>query len=461
MPRYRPPIDSDLMEQTDEAAKARAFRALLVNTLVSGVTGTFVWFALVFWAYLETRSVLTTAVIGAAYSLAMAFIGPAFGTFVDRNRKHTAMLLATATSVACFALATALFVLIDAGSLLSLTGVWFWLLTALVLGGSVAGAMRGIALSTCVSLLVPEERRDRANGLVGTVNGVAFAITSVFSGIVIGQLGMGWALYLSLGLTVVAFVHLVGIRIPEAKPEPMEGESTSQFDVRSAVDAIRGVPGLPVLIALAAFNNMLGGVFMALMDAYGLELVSVETWGLLWGFIMLAFIAGGIAVAKFGLGRTPVKLIVTCNLVNWVICSVFAVQSSIPLLTIGCFVWLFMMPVIEAAEQTVLQRSIPFEKQGRVFGFAQMVENAAAPVTSILMGPLAAELFIPLMTDGKGADWIGSWWGTGPERGLAVMFTLAGLIGLAVTLVFRASRSYRDLTTIRVEDEASLDVAAA
>ena len=41
---------------------------------------------------------------------------------------------------------------------------------------------------------------------------------------------------------------------------------------------------------------------MALMDAYGLSLVSVETWGLLWGFISLAFIAGGLAVAKFGLG---------------------------------------------------------------------------------------------------------------------------------------------------------------
>jgi DHA3 family multidrug efflux protein-like MFS transporter len=461
MRRYLRPIDTDLTPEADQAAKDRAFRGLLLNTLVSGVTGTFVWFALVFWAYLETRSVITTAVIGAAYSLAMAFFGPAFGTFVDRHRKHTAMLLASATSVACFTLATVLFLLVDASSLLSLTGVWFWLLTALVLLGAVAGAMRGIALSTTVSLLVPEERRDKANGLVGTVNGVAFAITSVFSGLVIGGLGMGWALYLSLTFTIVAFLHLLAIRIPEAEPERADGDATGQFDVRGAVDAIKAVPGLGALIALAAFNNLLGGVFMALMDAYGLELVSVETWGLLWGFIMLAFIAGGIGVARFGLGRTPVKLIVTCNLVNWVICSVFAVQSSIPLLTVGCFVWLLMMPVIEAAEQTVLQRAIPFEKQGRVFGFAQMVENAASPVTSIVIGPLAAEIFIPWMTGGSGADWIGSWWGIGPERGLAVMFTLAGLIGVVVTLLFRASRSYRRLTTIRVEDDAELAVAAA
>jgi len=443
-------MDQDI----DAGSKARAFRALLVNTLVCGVTGSFVWFALIFWAYLETRSVVATAVIGAAYSLAMAFLGPAFGTFVDRNRKHTAMLLSAAISVVCFGLSTVLFVLVDAESLLRLTSVWFWLLTAFILTGSVAGSMRGIALSTCVSLLVEEEGRDKANGLVGTVNGVAFTITSVFSGIVLGHFGMGWCLYLSLGFTVAAFLHLTTIRIPEDKPVPSEGDTTSQFDVRSAIEAIKGVPGLGVLIALAAFNNLLGGVFMALMDAYGLELVSVQTWGILWGFIMTAFIAGGIAVAKFGLGKTPVKLIVGCNLVNWIICSLFTVQSSIPLLTVGCFVWLLMMPIIEAAEQTVLQRSIPFEKQGRVFGFAQMVENAASPVTSIVMGPLAAEIFIPLMTDGWGADRIGSWWGTGPERGLAVMFTLAGLIGIVVTLLFRGSRSYRELTTIQVEPEA-------
>ncbi len=94
------------------------------------------------------------------------------------------------------------------------------------------------------------------------------------------------------------------------------------------------------------------------------------------------------------------------------------------------FVWLALIPVIEAAEQTVLQRSIPYERQGRVFGFAQLVENAAAPVTAFMIGPLAETIVMPSMTDGSGADAIGDWFGTGPERGLALMFTLAGLIGI-------------------------------
>jgi DHA3 family multidrug efflux protein-like MFS transporter len=103
------------------------------------------------------------------------------------------------------------------------------------------------------------------------------------------------------------------------------------------------------------------------------------------------------------------------------------------------------MPVIEAAEQTVLQQTIPFERQGRVFGFAQLIENAASPLTAFLMAPLAEAVVIPFMTSGAGAEAIGDWFGTGTDRGIALMFTVAGLLGVVTTIVVWRSRSYRRL----------------
>jgi MFS transporter, DHA3 family, multidrug efflux protein len=421
------------------------FRQLLVNTLGTGVTSTFLWFALTFWVYLETRSVVVTGVIGGTFSIASAFLGPLFGTFVDRHRKHTALVLTTTVSVVCFVIATTVFVAVDSTDLLRLRSPWFWLLVAATLLGSVAGQLRGIALSTCVTLLVPVDHRDRANGMVGTITGASFAITSVFSGLVIGAFGMGWAYYLALSLTVAALAHVHTIEFDEPEPKPAE-HGEPMFDVRAAREAIRAVPGLRMLILLAAFNNLLAGVFMALMDAYGLELVSVEAWGLLWGFISLAFIGGGLWVARNGLGPRPLRIVLAGNLVNWAVCSVFAVRSSIVFVTVGMVVWLALIPVIEAAEQTILQRAIPYERQGRVFGFAQLVENAAAPLTAFLIAPLAETVFMPLMTDGRGADLIGDWFGTGPDRGLGLMFTLAGLAGVVVTALAWGSRSYRRLS---------------
>ena len=111
-----------------------------------------------------------------------------------------------------------------------------------------------------------------------------------------------------------------------------------------------------------------------------------------------------------------------------------------------------LIPVIEAAEQTVLQRAIPFERQGRVFGFAQLVENAASPLTAFLIAPIAEIVFIPFMTDGGGAEAIGGWFGTGTERGIALMFVLAGLAGVVVTTAAWLSRSYRRFSAAWSDD---------
>src|SRR5688572_23925527 len=42
----------------------RTFLHVLINTAVANITTSFLWFALTFWVYIETRSVLATGIIG-------------------------------------------------------------------------------------------------------------------------------------------------------------------------------------------------------------------------------------------------------------------------------------------------------------------------------------------------------------------------------------------------------------
>ncbi len=423
------------------------FRRLLVNSLLSGSSSAFLWFAVTFWVYIETKSVVATSMIGGVFALTSALLGVGFGTYVDHHRKRHVMVLSTALSLGSFGIATVQYGLFK-DRLLQLSSPHFWVFVFAILIGAVAGNLRGIALSTCVTLLVPEDQRDRANGMVGTINGLSFTLTSVFSGLVIGRLGMGWALLISVMVTALTLGHLLTIHFDEPDPvlESTPEEPKKFVDVAGALLAIRQTRGLMALILFAAFNNLLGGIFMSLMDAYGLSLMSVESWGLMFAFLSVGFIAGGLIVARNGLGKNPLRLIIMGNLVNWTICMVFTSRSSIALLAIGMLAWMTLMPVIEAAEQTVLQRAVPFESQGRVFGFAQTIENLASPLTSFMIGPLAEVFFIPFMTDGGGVDLIGSWFGTGPERGLALIFSLAGVCGVIGTLIARMSSSYRYLS---------------
>jgi DHA3 family multidrug efflux protein-like MFS transporter len=245
----------------------------------------------------------------------------------------------------------------------------------------------------------------------------------------------------------VAFLHLpfVSVPVPEADPDSAP-DAPRRVDLAGTIRVVGAVPGLFALIFFAALNNLLGGVFMALMDAYGLSLMAVQQWGLLWAFVSCAFILSGMLIARTGLGRNPLRTLLVVNLILWSVASVFTIQSSIPLLVAGCFVWLFLGPYAEAAEQTTLQKVVPLERQGRVFGFAQSVEQAASPLTAFLIAPLAQFVFIPFMTTGAGADAIGDWFGRGPERGIALVFTIAGLLGVAATIVAFNSRYYRQLS---------------
>lgn len=427
----------------------KTFYAVLANSLAASLINTFVWFGLTFWVYLQTESVIAMSIMAGIYTTTAALSGFYLGSLVDRFPKKRVMLVSSLVSFALYFLAALLFFSTPVLVFNQPSSWQLWGLIVLALVGAIAGNVRGITLSTLVTILVSEENRDRANGMVGTANGVAFLFASIFSGLAIGFLGMGWMLILSLSLTLAVLFHLTTLTIPNlpnAAPDAAPAAQDEGVDIRGTIAAIRLVPGLFGLIFFHTFNNFLGGIFMALMDAYGLLLVSVEFWGALWGGLSLAFIVGGMVVARRGLGQNPLRSLFLCNITMWLVCCVFTLRASIELLAVGMFIWLCLVPVVEAAEQTILQKVVPPERQGRVFGFAQSVEQAASPVTAFLIGPIAQWVFIPFMTTGAGVELIGSWFGTGTDRGLALLFTLAGVVGLIVTLLAMQSYAYRALT---------------
>lgn len=427
----------------------KTFYAVLANSLTASLTNTCVWFAVTFWVYLETQSVIATSVMAGVYTLTVALSGFFLGALVDRYKKKQVMILSSICSFCLYALAFLVFVSTPSVVFTDASSITLWVFILLALAGAMAGNLRGIALSTLVTILVPKERRAQANGLVGAANGVAFLVASIFSGLVIGFLSVSWLLVIALVLTALVIVHLVTLSIPESAQRSAHADinpGSTSLDLRGTIHVIALVPGLFPLIFFTTFNNFLGGVFMSLMDAYGLLLVPVEVWGGLWGFLSLGFIVGGLVVARKGLGRNPLRTLFLANIVTWSICCVFALQSSIVPLAIGMFAWLCLMPVIEAAEHTILQKVVPLERQGRVFGFAQSIEQAASPITAFLIGPIAQLVFIPFMTTGAGVELLGPWFGTGTDRALALLFTAAGLIGLAVTLLAMRSTAYRALS---------------
>jgi DHA3 family multidrug efflux protein-like MFS transporter len=451
----------DLSRSTD-----RTFVHLLVNTLLVSVINFTVWFAITFWVFLETKSVLATGMVAGIFLVTTAVSGIWFGSLVDHYRKKTVMQVSAVVSAIFYAMAFTLYQLTSEQTFTNPASVLLWLFIVLAMFGVITGNIRSIALQTLVTVLIPEDRRDKANGLVGTTLGVSFLVTSVISGLLVAAGGMFYVLLLGMTVLAVSVAHLAFIRVQDRAEgaaaddsETADQQATgNKVDLRGTLRVVRGVPGLLALIGFSCFNNFLGGVFMALMDAYGLSLMSVQAWGLLWGGLSAGFIVGGLAVAKTGLSNNPVRLLLLVNIVLWSVTCLFPLHSSVILLTAGMAIYMVVMPYAEAAEQTILQRVVPFERQGRVFGFAQSVELAASPLTAFLIGPITQLIFIPFMTTGAGVELIGGWFGTGPDRGIALVFVLTGIIGLCVTALALRSRPYRELSG---QYASSMELAAA
>lgn len=426
----------------------KTFYQLLANNILSGITNLFLWASVIYWLYLETSSVLATSVIGGIFLVLTASSGVWFGAIVDHNKKKRAMLLSSIATLTFYVIALVMYLSAPEGAFTTLSSAYLWAFVLVILFGVTAGNIRNIAIPTLVAILVAEDRRDRANGLVGTATGIGFSLGNVAAGFALAFTGMLGVLLLSIGASALALLHLVFVNIEEQEPASAASPETNKVDLRGTFAAVVAVPGLLALIFFTTFNNFLGGVFMSLMDAYGLSLVSVQTWGTLWGFLSLGFIIGGLAIAKYGLGKNPVYRMFLVNGILWVVCAIFTVQPSIILLAAGLFTYMCLMPGIEAAEHTIVQKVVPQERLGRVFGFAQSVEQAASPVSAFMIGPIAQFIFIPFMSEGgRGAALIGNWFGVGPGRGLALVFTTVGVIGLIVTLLTAQSRSYKALSS--------------
>jgi MFS transporter, DHA3 family, multidrug efflux protein len=385
--------------------------------------------------------------MGGVFLVMTMLSGLWFGSLVDHHRKKHVMLGSSIATLVLFGAGLAILQFTPASAFATVGSPRLWMFAVVLLAGTIAGNIYNIAIPTLVAFIVPEDRRDRANGLFGTVIGVAFGITSVASGVVLAFGGMKVVLISALVATVLAIFAISLVSLDEPRAVHAEGTEPPkrEIDVRGTIAAVRAIPGLFPLIFFTTFNNFLGGVFFALMDAYGLSMVTVRVWGIIWGCLSLGMILGGLYISRRGLGSNPLRTLFRVNTIVWTVCIFFTIQPSMTLLVIGVFIWLFFFPFIEAVEQTIFQKVVPPERLGRVFGFAHSIEQSVSPITAFLIGPIAQWVFIPFMTTGRGVELIGSWFGTGTARGIALVFISAGVIGLLVTTIARHSRAYKVL----------------
>lgn len=407
----------------------KKYIVLWLSQSVSGLGSSMTGFALVLWAYGQSRSAMSVSLMSFCNYVPYILLSLFVGGFIDRHRKKTIML--TADSIAAVGSLSVL--------ALFLTGqlaVWHIYIVNVIVGATNAFQQPASAVAT--GRLVPKDKISNVSGMNSFSQNLITVFNPMLAAFFFAMGGLWLILLIDLASFVLAFcVLLFYISIPEqieAKKHssPFEGIAQGFAFLREE----RGILYIMLTMALINFfsrltyENILSPMILARSAGSSMTLGTVNA------FMGIGGIVGGIIVsvkkesshkataiyvsAALSFLFGDLLMAVGRNVIWW---SAAAVAASLPI------------PFIMANQNAILYRKIPTAMQGRVFAVRNAIQYSTIPVGIILGGYLADYVFEPLMeSGGELASTLEKIVGSGTGSGMAVMFLCTGICGFAISL---------------------------
>jgi DHA3 family macrolide efflux protein-like MFS transporter len=410
----------------------------VVSLVGSGLTG----FALGVWVFEQTGSATQFALIGLSAVLPRVILSPLAGAIVDRWDRRRVMILSDVGA----GLSTLAIVL-----LLWTNQLETWHIYALTFVNAAFGTLQWPAFAATTSLLVSKKNLGRANGLVQFGQAASEILAPALAGVLMGIIQLEGVILIDVATFVFAVITLLLVRFPkpEASAERGPGKTTLWNDLTLGWRYISARPGLKGLLLFFAVVNFVWGMVGALITPMILSWTSSDELGLIIAVAGAGMFAGSLLMSTWGGPQRRINGILSFELLSGICFMLMGLRPSFCLVAAGAFGAHVTIAVVFGSNQAIWQSKIVPEVQGRVFATQQMVARAAAPLAYLLAGPLADRVFNPLLTvDGPLASGIGQILGTGPGRGIGLIFLLMGAVKVAVTLIGRSYPRIRN-----VEDE--------
>jgi DHA3 family macrolide efflux protein-like MFS transporter len=404
----------------------RVFALILLGQSLAMLGATVTDFALGIWAYETAGNVTNYTMIAVASTLPALFAGPFVGVWVDRLPRKKALLIAqTGNALAILTLA-----LMYVGDLLSVTSILL-----VVPFTAVFSLFLQVGFSASVALMVPPDRLNQANALIGLVFGIVQLAGPLLGGIAMDRVGLDNILIATVAGFVIALLSLMFSPIPDpGGREPRQAPSVWR-EISEAYQYLRGRPGLLgglwMFTAIWFCVSIIQVLFVPVVLGFG----SKTDLGMIQTTAGLGLLVGGILMVAW---KGPQRLTLGIALPCLIIATCFIVvplTTTVWLMAVASMIAMSTVPMASAASQTLWQRKIDAAFQGRVFALRNIIMKAAQPLAFLSAGILADRVFEPGMQEGGMlASWFGAWWGTGEGRGSALLMSASGVVSLVCVI---------------------------
>jgi MFS transporter, DHA3 family, macrolide efflux protein len=410
----------------------------LVSTLGSGLTG----FALGVWIYQETGSTTLFALNMLAYALPNLIMSPFAGVMADRFDRRWVMMLSDSG-----AMCGTLVVL----SLLMLGRLEIWHIYIATALYSAANSFQWPAYSAATTMLVPKSQLGRAGGMVQIGEAISQLVSPALAGVLFVTIGLKGVIFIDFATFLVAIATLLLVRIPRPKGTPDE-TAGKQPMLKEAVYGWKYIvarPGLFGLLLIFASTNFLSGLWNPLLAPMVLDMTDPQMLGFLASLIGVGMLLGTLVMSAWGGPRKRIHGVLGFLMIGGIFTMLLGLRPSIPLMAAAGFGMMFVHPIVNGSSQALWQSKVSPAVQGRVFAVRRMIAWSTLPLAYIIAGPLADNVFRPLLVEGGAlADSLGSILGVGPSRGTGLLIMLIGLATILVTAI-----GYLHPRIRQVEDE--------
>lgn len=424
---------------TPPGTSLRTFFTVWSGQLVSVLGSTMSAFATQFWIYDETGSVTALAMVNLAFSLPSVLVAPIAGALVDRWDRRRVMFFADAAAGA----ATLTMALLYAADRLE---VWQVFPVVAVIG--VSNAFQQPAWLASISLLVPKAHLGRANGLVQMNEGLSLVLAPALAGAVLTTSGLQAVLLIDVITFLIGMTALALVRFPRPERHDHAGAGSLRADAAQGWRFVRERPGLFGMLWVfagvnfsLAFSNVL---LIPLVVAFSSEAAA----GAVFSAAGIGLLVGSVGVSAWGGPKRRVRGLMLAIALAGLAVAAAGVRPSLALVTVTSVVLMAVVPVANTAAQVLWQLKVPPAMQGRVFSIRRMIAQGISPIAIILAGPLADGVFEPLLADGGAlAGSVGAIIGTGPGRGVGLMFMITGVLTALLAAVGWLAPRIRNLET--------------
>jgi len=414
----------------------------IISLLGTSMTG----FAVTIWAYQKTNSATTLAMLGFFFVAPMLIASPFAGAIVDRsNRKMMMMVSDIASGLATIVI----LILYTTGHL----EIWHLFITNAIQG--VFQSFQWPAYSAAITTMIPKEQYGRANGMLSLADTASNIFAPILAGALLGFIGLSGILIIDIATFIFAIGALLLVFIPQPKIT-QEGRQAQGNLFKEAFFGFQYILKRPPLLALQIvfltgnfFVGIPGAVEAAMILANtasnAKSLAIVNSAGAVGGVV------GGLVMSAWGGPKRRVHGV----LFGWFFSSLLGLVLMglgrlTPIWMVAAFFYMFFIPIINGSNQAIWQAKVPPDLQGKVFSIRRLIAWFVNPLAMLIAGPLSDKILEPAMQDPQSALAQATGWfmGTGPGRGMALLFVIGGLLAALVGICGYMFRVLRDADTL-------------